>query len=107
MPSMTRTQSPAGGRVVRIVGIVLTAVFGVTFLCFAWMTLSSRFGGGTGDPHGYVLIFGTFLALLAGLALAFVVPLIFRSGRRGTAYSVSLLAYVVIAAGLIAALLTA
>ncbi len=104
---MTRMQSPAGGRVVRIVGIVLTVTLGVPFLFFVWMALNSRFGGGTGDPHGYVLIFGTFLALLAGLALAFVVPLIFGSGRRGTAYPVSLVAYLVIAAGLIAALLTA
>lgn len=104
---MTRMQSPAGDRVARTVGIVLTVVLGVPFLFFAWMALSSRFGDGTGDPHGYVLIFGTLLALLAGLALAFVVPLIFRSGRRGTAYSVSLVAYVVVVAGLMAALLTA
>jgi hypothetical protein len=104
---MTRTQSPAGGRAVRIVGIVLTVVLGVPFLFFVWMALSSRFGEGTGDPHGYRLIFGTFLALFAGLVLAFVVPLIFRSGQRGTAYSACLVAYVLVGAGLVAALLTA
>ena len=104
---MSDTKSPAGARAVRIVGIVLTAVIGIPFALLAWMALSSRFGSGTGDPHGYGLIFGTFLALVAGVALAFVVPLIFRSGRRARAYSISLLVYVVVAVALIAALLTA
>lgn len=104
---MRDTQSPAFARAVRIAGIVLTVVIGIPFAFFAWTALSSRFAPGTGDPHGYALIFGTFLALVAGLALAFVVPLIVRSGRRATAYLVSLIAYVVVAAALIVALLTA
>ncbi|WP_223628416.1 hypothetical protein [Microbacterium sp. EST19A] len=104
---MRDTPNPAVARAVRIAGIVLTAVIGIPFLLFAWMALSSRFGSGAGDPHGYGLIFGTFLALVAGIALAFVVPLIFRSGLRARAYSVSLIFYVVVAVALIAALLTA
>lgn len=104
---MRDTPSPAVARGVRIAGIVLTAVIGIPFLLFVWMALSSRFGSGAGDPHGYGLIFGTFLALVAGTALAFVVPLIFRSGRRARAYSVSLIVYVLVAIALIVALLTA
>lgn len=104
---MPDTKNPASARAVRITGIVLTAVFCIPFALFVWMALSSRFGAGAEDPHGYGLIFGTFLALVAGIAVAFVVPLMFRSGRRARAYSISLLAYVVVAVALIAALLTA
>ncbi len=104
---MRDSPSTAVARGVRIAGIVLTAVIGIPFVLFAWMALSSRFGSGAGDPHGYALIFGTFLALVAGIALALVVPLIFRSGLRARAYSVSLIVYVVIAVALVAALLTA
>lgn len=104
---MRDTQSSAAARGVRILGIVLTVVIGIPFVLFTGMALSSRFGSGTGDPHGYVLIFGTFLALVAGIALAFVAPLTVRSGRRATAYIVSLVAYVIVAAALIVALITA
>lgn len=104
---MTQTQSAAVGRGVRIAGLVLTVVVGLPFLLLTWMVLSSRFGLGGSDPHGYVLIFGTFLALILGLVLAFVVPLIFRPGRRGNAYLGSLIAYVLFATGLIISLITA
>ena len=104
---MRDTQSPALARAVRIVGVVLTVVIGIPFLLFVWMALSSRFAPGSGDPHGYGLIFGTFLALVAGVALAFVVPLTVRAARRATAYLISLIAYVVVALALIASLLTA
>lgn len=104
---MTSNPSPAVGRGVRIVGIVLTVLVGAPFLFFAWIALSSRFGLGSADPHGYALIFGTFLALVAGIALALVVPLMFRSGRRASAYLGSLIVYVLVAAGLIISLVTA
>ncbi len=96
-----------GDRVIRVVGAVLSVGFGVPFLLLSGMALSSRFSGGSGDPHGYVLIFGTVLALGLGLLAAVVVPLIFRSSRRSAAYGWSMLVYVLAAIGLIAALLTA
>lgn len=104
---MSSTQSPAVGGGVRIVGIVLTVLVGVPFLFFAWIALSSRFASGGADPHGYALIFGTFLALVAGIALALVVPLMFRSRQRGSVYLGSLIVYVLVAAALIISLITA
>lgn len=104
---MRLSQSAAVDRGVRITGLVLTVVVGVPFVFLAWMALSSRFGVGSGDPHGYGLIFGTFFALIAGLVLAFVVPLMFRTGRRGTAYLGSLIGYVAVAVALILLLITA
>lgn len=104
---MTHTQREVVGRGVRITALVLTIVVGVPFVLLTWGAISSRFGLGSGDPHGYVLIFGTFFALVAGLVLAFVVPLMFRSGRRATAYLTSLIAYVAVAVALILLLLTA
>lgn len=103
---MTFTQG-AAGRGTRIVGIVLTVLVGAPFLLFTWVALSSRLGVGSADPHGYGLIFGTFLALLAGIVLALVIPLMFRSGRRGSAYLGSLIGYVIVAAVLIISLITA
>lgn len=104
---MTRTQDARDGRGVRVTGLVLTVLVGVPFALLAWVAVSSRFGFGSGDPHGYALIFGTFFALIAGLVLAFVVPLMFRPVRRGSAYRASLIAYVAVAVGLILLLLTA
>ncbi|WP_435746137.1 hypothetical protein [Microbacterium sp. PMB16] len=104
---MTRLQSDAPRGGVRIVGLVLTVVVGVPFVFFVWIALSSRFATGSGDPHGYGLIFGTFLALVAGILLAMVVPLMFPTARRGNAYLGSLIGYVIVAAGLVVSLLTA
>ena len=104
---MVQERAAAGERVIRVVGVVLSVGFGVPFLLLSGMALSSRFGSGPDDPHGYVLIFGTVLALGLGLLAAAVVPLTFRPGRRSTAYGSTMLVYVLAAAGLIAALLTA
>lgn len=89
------------------VGILLAVLFGGAFAVFASIALNSRFGGGAGDPHGYGMLFGTFLALGAGLITALVVPLILPKGRRRIAMLASMICYLVVAAGLIAALLTA
>ena len=104
---MVQERAAAGERVIRIVGVVLSVGFGVPFLLLSGMALNSRFGSESGDPHGYVLIFGTVLALGLGLLAAVVVPLIFRSGLRSAAYGWSMLVYVLAAVGLIVALLTA
>lgn len=104
---MSRTPSPTIGTGVRIVGVVLTVLVGIPFVFVTWMALSSRFGPGSADPHGYGLIFGTFLALMIGLVLAGVVPLMLRPGRRGVAYRWSLVGYVVVAGALILSLVTA
>jgi hypothetical protein len=91
----------------RVIGAVLTALFGAPFVLLAWMALSSRFGWTDGDPHGYVMIFGTFLALVTGILVAIVVPLVFPRARRGAAYLCSMGGYLAVAAVLIVALVTA
>lgn len=91
----------------RIIGIILTALFGVPFLLCAWLALSSRFEWSAGDVHGYGMIFGTLLAMAIAIPLALSVPLIFPKGRRSKAALVSLVALLVVDAGLFIALLTA
>lgn len=104
---MPQKHHEAVRRGVRITALVLTVVVGMLFVLLAWRAISSRFGPESGDPHGYGLIFGTFFALVAGLVLAFVVPLMFRPGRRGTAYRGSLIAYVAVVVALVLLLMTA
>ena len=91
----------------RIIGVVLTALFGAPFVLLAWMALSSRFGWTNGDPHGYGMIFGKFLALVTGILVAIAMPLVFPRARRGAAYLWSMLGDLAIAAGLIVAFVTA
>lgn len=109
-PSMTTAAGTEGQRrdvLSRIIGLVLTVLFGAPFVLLAWMALSSRFGWTSGDPHGYGMIFGTFLALITGILVAIAVPLTFPSARRGTAYLWSMIGYLAVAIGLIVALVTA
>lgn len=103
---MPETRRSSDG-VVPAVAILLAVLFGGALVVFASIALSGRFGGGAGDPHGYGMLFGTFLALGAGLITAVVVPLILPKGRRRIAMLMSLICYLVLAAGLTAALLTA
>lgn len=89
------------------VGVVLTALFGIPFLLFSWMALASRFGASDADPHGYALIFGSLFAIALAIPLAVTVPLIFPPARRVRVGLVSAAAFLVVAVGLFAALLTA
>jgi len=91
----------------RIIGGVLTVLFGAPFVLLVWLALSSRFGWTDGDPHGYGMIFGTFLALITGILVAIAVPLVFPRAHRGAACLWSMLGYLAVAAGLIVALVTA
>lgn len=101
-------QAPStGDLVVRIIGAVLSLVFAVPFAFCAWVALSSRFSWTTGDVHGYGIIFGTLLALVAGLFLMLVAPLTLPRGQRAKGYIFSVAAYVIVGAGLVAAWFTA
>ena len=102
-----QAQASTGDLVVRIVGAALTLVFVVPFLLFAWIALSSRFASASGDLHGYGMIFGTLLALVAGLCLMLVAPLILPRRLRARGYMISALGYVVVGIGLVAAWFTA
>lgn len=101
---------PAAGRgsvVIRVLAGIVAALAGVIFLFSVSMALSSRFGWNDRDVHGYGLVFGTFLAILAGFVVALVLPLVFASARRRRAYAVSMPAFGVAFLLLIVAVVTA
>lgn len=103
---MTETVSRYFVAVARIVGALVVVVVGVVFVIVVAMVVRSRFGS-SGDPHGYVLIFGTMFAVPLGLVVAVVAPLILPRSRRAIGYAVSLPVCGVIIVGLVAMLLTA
>ena len=90
----------------RIVAAVVAGAAGLVFVLTAAMALSSRFGA-SADVHGYGLIFGTFLAIAAAFVTAFAVPFVFPRRLRGRAYPASMLAFLGVAALLVASLATA
>lgn len=95
------------GIAVRVVGGVLTAVFGIPFAVLALMVLASRFGSAEQDPHGYTLIFGTVLAIPLAMVTSLVVPLILPRSRRALGYGIAVIAFLVVTAVLLAAWFTA
>lgn len=103
---MAAQERASAGAALRIVGIASTVVFGALFLLFAFMALGSRFGGAF-DPHGYALIFGTLIALVLAIPTAVSIPLIFSPGHRLLAGIFSLVGFLIVEIGLLAALLTA
>ena len=90
----------------RIAAAVLAAAAGFVFVVSAAMALTNRFGA-SDDVHGYGLIFGTVLAIVAGLVTAFAVPFVVPRRLRGLAYPASMLVFLGVAALLIASLATA
>jgi len=103
-PSSTVSAVSIVGRV--LAGIISAAV-GVVFLFCAWVAVSSRFGIGGTDAHGYGLIFGVFLAIIAAFVVATALPLAFRRDRRRRAYTVTLVSFGVVFIALIALVVTA
>lgn len=91
----------------RILGIALLALFGLPFLVLSWLALSSRFGANDEDVHGYVMILSTLVAMGAAVPTALSVSLLFRQSRRVKVMLYSLVALVVVEAGLFIALITA
>lgn len=69
----------------RIIGGIVATLVAVPFVWTVFVALVGRFST-SGDPHGYGLIFGTFVALITGLLLSVSIPWIFpgRSGRASS-----------------------
>lgn len=101
---MDHRDSP-GSPAPRIIGGVLSVLVGLVFLWMLVAALVGRFG--SGDPHGYGLIFGTFLALVTGLILSVTLPLVFPRAKRSRAFVWTLGGYVVVTVILIILLTTA
>lgn len=91
----------------RILGAVLTVLFGAPFLWCAWAALSSRFGPPEADMHGYGLVFGSLFAVALAVPLALSVPLVAPKPKRWAVMRLSLLAMVVVQIGLLAVWFTA
>ena len=66
---------------VRIVAMVLSAAVGLVYLLL-WVLLLNSALGSNPDPHGYTLIFSTFLMVPVGAVFCLVFPFCFRSGLR-------------------------
>ena len=99
--------TPPGSPVPRIIGVVVSLAAGLPFALLLVAVLRSRFGGAGTDPHGYTLIFGTFGALVTGLVASVSIPWVFPATGRPRALRWCLVGYVVVAASLLALLLTA
>jgi len=90
-----------------VTGVVSTAT-GALWLWCAIGVLKSRFATDPAvDPHGYVLIFGTVLAIPAGLACALTLPFALPRRARARAVGIAMPTFVIASVLLIAALLTA
>lgn len=89
-PEIASTGWSAG----RVVAAVAAGIVTLPLLTGLWLVLSSRLG--SGDPHGYVLLGGAFLAVVAGIVLVCLVPWIFPAALRLRAFGFALLGYLVL-----------
>ncbi|WP_137241771.1 hypothetical protein [Plantibacter flavus] len=89
-----------------IAGIVAAAAAAV-FLLAIWMVVSSRFGWDDRDVHGYGLLFGTPIALFAGLVVAVSFPLAVPPAHRSRTRAVTLGVLAVTVVLLVIAVVTA
>lgn len=79
----------------RIVITAATALMALPFLFGLLMVFSSSLG--SGDPHGYALLGGTFLVLVTGIVLVCLVPWLFRAQVRLRTFGLALLVYLAVA----------
>lgn len=90
-----------------LAGVVSLAAGGLWLMCVIGV-LRSRFATYTAfDPHGYALIFGTLLAVPAGLVCALTLPFAVPREGRARACGIVIPTFVVASVLLVAALLTA
>lgn len=95
-----------GNRVGRVIAGVVSAILAIPFLLNAFSAVASRLEISF-DPHGYRLIFGTFLALISGLVLSIILPLAFPRSMRSRTFAWSLGCYGFVVATLIVLFITA
>ncbi|MBF4565111.1 hypothetical protein [Plantibacter sp. VKM Ac-2876] len=76
--------------ILRVIAGIVGAAAAIVFLLAIWMVVSSRFGWDDRDVHGYSLLFGTPIALFAGLVMAVSLPLAVPPAHRSRTRAVSL-----------------
>lgn len=93
--------------VFRVIAGVVAALAATVFLLSIWMVVSSRFGWDDRDVHGYSLLFGTPIAVFAGLVGAVSLPLAVPPERRSRTRAVTLGVLAVTVVLLVIAVVTA
>ncbi|MFB2583729.1 hypothetical protein [Herbiconiux liukaitaii] len=99
-------RATAGAIAVRVVAGLAASAAGILFLFSAWVSLSSRFGTAS-DQHGYGLLFGAFLAIMAGFVLAVVLPFVFPRRLWSRVLRYGMLGFAIVFVVMIALVLTA
>lgn len=77
-----------------MIAAVAAGLVALPLLAGLWLVLSFTFG--SGDPHGYALLGGAFLAVVAGILLVCLMPWIFPAALRLRAFGLALLGYLVL-----------
>lgn len=80
----------------RVIAAVAAGVMALPLLAGLWLVLISTLG--SGDPHGYALLGGAFLAVVAGIVVVCLVPWIFPAALRLRAFGIALLVYLALVA---------
>ncbi|VXC11075.1 hypothetical protein [Plantibacter sp. T3] len=93
--------------ILRVIAGIVGAAAAIVFLLAIWMVVSSRFGWDDRDVHGYRLLFGTPIALFAGLVMAVSFPLALPPAHRSRTRAVTLGVLAVIVVLLVIAVVTA
>lgn len=93
--------------VLRVIAGVVAAAAATVFLLAVWMVVSSRFGWDDRDVHGYSLLFGTPIAVVAGLVVAVSLALAVPPERRSRTRAVTLGVLAVTVVLLVIAVVTA
>ena len=71
-----------------------SGLMALPFLLGLWLVLSSTLGG---DPHGYVVLGGTFLVLVPGILLVCLVPWLLPDRLRLRGFGLAVLGYALVA----------
>lgn len=93
--------------VLRVIAGIIAASAASVYLLAIWMVVSSRFGWDDRDVHGYSLLFGTPIAVVAGLVVAVSLPLAVPPERRSRTRAVTLGVLAVTVVLLVIAVVTA
>lgn len=90
-----------------VAAIVSAAAGGLWLMCLYTVARAMFSTDPAADPHGYGLVFGTVLAIVAGVVFAVVLPLAFAAERRRRVARVTMVSYAMVMALLFAALFAA
>lgn len=100
-------RSGTAGIVLRLLATVLLVVLAVPAAVLLLLVMGSLLGGAEMDPHGYTILFGTFLLIPLLPMMALVAPFTLAPRHRLTCLLISFPLALLVIALLIAGLLSA